>query len=157
LAIMQKYVKDHDDENGLLGVGSYLAGFAFEKSGDREEALNFYDDALKHAQYPSLRDPLRVLTHGDPRWPGIDALVRGSGAIPSVDETGEAEVLVVVGFGRVAQKVPVRLPIGLALTLVAGDISPRDSARANELAAKGLVTWINYPELGHSRGGYSIP
>ena len=157
LAVMQKYVKDHEEENELLGVGSYLAGFAFEKAGDRDEALLFYDEALKHAQYQSLRDPLRVLTGGAKRTPGIDALVAGAGPMPPTSETGEGEILVVVGFGRIPQKVPVRIPIGLALTLVAGHLSPRDHARANELAAKGLVTWINYPTLGRGKGGYSAP
>ena len=50
-----------------------------------------------------------------------------------------------------------RIPIGLALTLVSGSISPHDHAKANELAAKGLVTWVNYPTLGRGKGGYAIP
>jgi uncharacterized protein len=156
LAIMQKYVKQHEEENEMVGIGSYLAGFAFEKAGDRDEALAFYDDALRYAQYQSLREPLRVLTRGAQRSPGIDALVAGQSA-PSVAETGEGEIVVVVGFGRVPQKVPVRIPIGLALTLVAMHMPARDYAKANELAAKGLVTWINYPTLGKGKGGYSAP
>jgi hypothetical protein len=158
LAIMQKYLRDQEDTSALLGLGSYLAGFAFEKSGQSPEALLYYDDALKYAQYPSLRDPLRVLSRGQPaKSPGIAALLGDAGPLPSVGETGEAELLVVVGFGRVPQKVPQRIPIGLALTLVAGNISPHDHARANALAAKGLVTWINYPTLARGKGGYSIP
>src|SRR6185503_833432 len=27
----------------------------------------------------------------------------------------------------------------------------------NALAAKGLVTWVNYPTLGKGKGGYSVP
>jgi uncharacterized protein len=157
LAVMQKYLKERSDDNALLGLGSYLAGFAFEKSGDSDEALAFYDDALHYAQYPSLRDPLRVLAGGRPRTPGIDALIGGAEPLPPVSETGEAEICVVVSFGRVPQKVPVRIPIGLALTLVADDISPRDHAKATELAAKGLVTWVNFPVLGKGKGGYAIP
>jgi len=157
LAVIQKYVHDHEDESGLLGVGSYLAGFAFEKAGSRDEALNFYDEALRHAQYASLRDPLRVLTGGQSRTPGIDALVAGTEPLSAVGETGEAEIVVVIGFGRVPQKIPVRLPIGLALTMVSNDLSPHDRARANELAAKGLVTWVNYPTIGPGQGGYAIP
>ena len=41
--------------------------------------------------------------------------------------------------------------------MVSGIISPGDAAQANELAAKGLVTWINFPRLGKSRGRHSIP
>ena len=157
LAVMQKYIKDHEEEDGLLGLGSYLAGFAFEKGGDRDEALNYYDDALHHAQYASLRDPLRALTQGKKRSPGIDALIGDAGPLAPVEETGEADLLIVIGFGRVPQKIPKRIPIGLALTLVASDISPNDRAQANELAAKGAVTWVNFPTLGPSKGSYAIP
>ncbi len=157
LAIMQKYLRDHEEETALIGLGSYLAGLAFEKSGSREEALLYYDDALRYAQYPSLRDPLRRLTRGEPRTPGIEALLGEAEPLPPLSETGEAELVVVVGFGRVPRKIPQRLPIGLALTLLADDISPHDRAQANALAAKGLVTWVNYPTLAPGRGGYAIP
>jgi hypothetical protein len=157
LSVMQKYVKEHEEETGLLGLGSYLAGFAFEKGGDRDEALNYYDDALHHAQYASLRDPLRALTQGKKRSPGIDALVGDAGPLAPVEGSDEAELLIVIGFGRVPQKIPKRIPIGLALTLVANDISPNDRAQANELAAKGAVTWVNFPTLGPSRGSYAVP
>ncbi|KYF70772.1 hypothetical protein BE11_02145 [Sorangium cellulosum] len=157
LVVMQKYLRDHEGETALIGLGSYLAGFAFEKSGQPEEALLHYDDALRHGPYPSLRRPLRALTRGEPRSPRIAALIEGVEPPPPLAEAGEAELVVVVGFGRVPQKVPQRLPIGLALTLVASDISPTDRARADELAAKGLVTWVNYPTLARGKGGYSIP
>lgn len=157
LAVMQRYLRDHEGETALLGLGSYLAGLAFEKSSQGDEALLHYDDALRHGSYPSLRRPLRALTRGEPRSPRIAALIEGEAPPPPLDETGEAELIVVVGFGRVPQKVPQRLPIGLALTLVANDLSPTDRARASELAAKGLVTWVNYPTLARGKGGYSIP
>jgi hypothetical protein len=157
LAVMQKYVREHEDDSGLVGLGSYLAGFAFEKAGDEGEALGYYDDALKYAGYRSLRDPLRALTHGRPRSRNVDALVAGAGPLAPVSETGEAEIVIVIGFGRIPQKVPVRMPIGLALTMVSGSLSGGDAARANALAAKGLVTWVNYPALKPGRGGYAIP
>jgi hypothetical protein len=157
LAVMQKYVREHEEEQGLLGIGSYLAGLAFEKGGDRDEALNYYDEALRHAQYASLREPLRALTQGKKRSAGIDALIGEAGALAPVEETGEADLVVVIGFGRVPQKIPKRIPIGLALTLVADDISPGDRSQANELAAKGAVTWVNFPTLGPGQGGYATP
>jgi tetratricopeptide (TPR) repeat protein len=157
LAVMQKYVRDNEEEQGLLGLGSYLAGFAFEKGGDHDEALNHYDDALRHAQYGSLRDPLRALTQGKKRSNGIDALIGDAGPLAPVEETGEAELLIVIGFGRVPQKIPKRIPIGLALTLVAHDISPGDRDQANALAARGAVTWVNFPTLGPSKGSYAVP
>jgi uncharacterized protein len=157
LAIMQRYLRDQKDDTAMLGLGSYLAGFAFEKSGQVDEALLHYDDALRYGPYPSLRDPLRALVRGEPRSPKLAALLGDASPLQPVSETGEGEILVVVGFGRVPQKVPKRIPIGLALTLVADDISPFDRERANALAAKGLVTWINYPTLARGKGGYSTP
>ena len=157
LAIMQKYLRDHEEDGVLLGLGSYLAGFAFEKSGETSEALAYYDEALKHAQYPSLRDPVRVLTQGEAKSPGQKALIGDLGPLEPTIATGEGEVLVVVGFGRVPQKEPRRIPIGLALTLASGALSGGSASQANALAAKGLVTWVNYPTLGPSRGTYSIP
>ena len=54
-------------------------------------------------------------------------------------------------------KIARRVPIGLALTLVSGALSPNDEAKANYLAAQGLVTWVNFPELGHAHGQYGTP
>ncbi len=68
-----------------------------------------------------------------------------------------AELLVVINYGRVPAKVPKRVPIGLALTLGTYWLSPRQTALANELAAQGLVTWINYPELEETTRHYQKP
>ena len=72
-------------------------------------------------------------------------------------EPDDAEILVIVGFGRVPAKFAKRIPIGLALTWAAGGISPHHHRRANALAAQGLVTWVNYPELGKPRGQWGVP
>jgi len=68
-----------------------------------------------------------------------------------------AELLVVVSYGRVPAKYAERVPIGLALTWSASHMSPAQSSQANHLAAQGLVTWVNYPELGRPRGRFAIP
>jgi hypothetical protein len=78
-------------------------------------------------------------------------------APPGAARGDTGDVLVVVGYGRVPGKIPNRVPIGLALTLVAGDIEPGKAAAANRLAAQGLVTWVNYPSLGPEHGGYALP
>ncbi len=157
LEVMQRYLTDKKETSSLNGLGNYLAGFTYEKSGKKDSALNHYNDALKFGTYGTLREPLRVLTKGEPRSTEIDKLVGALGPFPSVAETGESELLVVVGYGRVPPKIPTRIPIGLALTLVAGHLSPNDPAMANELAAKGLVTWVNFPRLGKSRGKHAVP
>jgi hypothetical protein len=57
----------------------------------------------------------------------------------------------------VPHKIPQRIPIGLALTYVAGGLSPENYAAANRIAAQGLVTWVNFPTLAPEQGSYAIP
>ena len=159
-ATMQKFIDTHESHGeALSGPGSYLAGFTFEKSGNAGEALRFYDEALQQGSYQSLREPLRRLAPLNAyRTPRITAMMgeAPAAATPApADETGE--VLVIVSYGRVPAKIAKRVPIGLALTLASGYISPNDASKANYLAGQGLVTWVNYPTLGKPRGEYGIP
>jgi uncharacterized protein len=162
LSVMQKYFKDHDPKNALSAPGSYLAGFTFEKSGNFEEALRYYDEALEYSQYQSLAEPIRRLMpragYASPRLRKAAGLADGEqppAASSEPDQRGE--LLVIVSYGRVPAKIARRLPIGLALTYASGALSPNSAAQANELAAQGLVTWVNYPELGKPRGEYDRP
>jgi hypothetical protein len=218
LAVMQRFIKEHEDPGAaLMGPGSYLAGFVFEKSGRPQEALRYYDEALKYGQYQSLVEPVRRLAErGSYRSPRIRAILGDedpkrappkappkkkapplkeeapepddadvskasetseaapdSDTEPSAPEKAESppapapetptvdksmgELLVIVSFGRVPAKYAKRVPIGLALTWAADSMSPNDRSRASALAAQGLVTWVNYPELGKPRGEYDIP
>lgn len=238
LAVMQRYLKDSESpDQALMGPGSYFAGFAFEKSGRAQEALRYYDEALRYGEYRSLHEPVRRLaaraTYRSPRIRRIlgeqppaasgptsqlpnaavltkqadgdeseeatgtdepatvgDATTAGNGsestdsdpnATPASDTSSETtseqqagasgdearddeppgpepgEILAVINFGRVPAKKAKRVPIGLALTWASGAISPNDHARANALAAQGLVTWVNFPELGKPRGQFDVP
>ena len=159
LAVMQKYYADTlgAADNPILGLGGFLAGVAFEKSGDIDEALRWYDSALAFGGYEALGPTIaRLLGKGTYSSPRLKALAASARAEPPLAED-EGEILFVVGYGRVPHKVPERLPIGLALTLVAHDISPTNYAAANRLAAQGLVTWINFPTLAPDQGEYAIP
>jgi len=163
LSVMQKYYRDQLNlgNNPVLGLGSALAGFTFEKSGEIDEALRYYDEALGFTGYGSLGDAVRrIAPLGQYRSPRIKALLTeeekaAPGGGKQADDSGE--VFFVVGYGRVSHKIANRIPIGLALTLFADSISPTDHARANELAAQGLVTWINFPSLAPGQGKYETP
>lgn len=160
-AVMQKYLKDYESESSaLLGPGSYLAGFIFEKSGEAQTALRYYDEALATGQFTTLNQPVVALTQrASYRTPRINAILEkyAPKAAPPDEASApteaadppppDAEILVILSFGRVPAKVAKRVPIGLALTYASGALSPHDRMRANELAAQGLVTWVNYPEL----------
>lgn len=176
LTVMQRHLKDSKGTREALNVpGSYLAGFVFEKSKQYEEALRYYDEALVNGELRSLDDAIvRLSAQSSYRSPRITAVLNrntntagptatspevalpptppASPSTTSASSTAPAEVLVVINYGRVPAKIARRIPIGLALTYASGAISPYDQGRANRLAAQGLVTWVNYPELGEARG-----
>jgi hypothetical protein len=191
LAVLQRYLASHESPDvALTGAGSYLAGFAFEKSDRPQEALRYYDEALQYGSYASLGPTVRRLasrtSYRTPRVrsllgpePVTPAAEPPSSDPPATDPVGtepteptaavtepvvdeprpaeHAELLVVVSYGRVPAKYAERVPIGLALTWSASHMSPAQSSQANRLAAQGLVTWVNYPELGPPRGRFAIP
>jgi tetratricopeptide (TPR) repeat protein len=199
LAVMQRFLSEHENPGAsLLGPGSYLAGFTFEKSGKPDDALRYYDEALKYGKYRTLAEPIRrlaksssyrspriraILGKDDPRaqppppppaTPAGDSKTEAEDATkptaeePAAEKPEQApepvpyektygEVLVIVSFGRVPAKYAKRVPIGLALTYASGALSGGDRARANSLALQGLVTWVNYPELGAPHGEYDVP
>jgi len=159
----------------MAAPGAYLAGFIFEKAGDPNLALRYYDEALRYGDFMSLLEPVRRLTAGTtPRGEHIPAFLNKhaasapplpppappdpSGApTPALVAPMPAEVLVVISYGRVPAKVARRVPIGMALTWGAIWLSPGTSQMANELAAQGLVTWVNYPELEETQRQYVTP
>lgn len=156
-ATMQKFVSEHESHGrSLSGPGSYLAGFIFEKSGQGAEALRYYDEALELGSFASLAEPVARLSgtsgYGSPRF---KQLLEQHPATPGGADT--ADVLVVVNYGRVPAKIAKRIPIGLALTYASLYISDAQRSKANYLAAQGLVTWVNFPTLGKSRGDFGVP
>jgi hypothetical protein len=160
LAVMQKYIADdlHERDSAVLGLGAFLAGFTFEKSGRADEALRWYDGALEFAGFRALGGPVRALLDSSSyRSPRLREIETAGPAPPPLEDSGEGEIVFVVGYGRVPHKVARRIPIGLALTWYSGALAPGDVAMANRLAAQGLVTWINFPTLGPEQGEYAVP
>ena len=162
LAVMQTYIKDdlHEGDSSVLGLGAFLAGFVFEKSGRPDEALRWYDQALEFAGYRSLRGPVQsLLALGQYRTPRLTELQTAGPPLPSLEDADQGEIVFVVGYGRVPPKIPRRIPIGLALTLYSGAISPENAALANRMALQGLVTWINFPSLarGEDDVAFDVP
>ena len=160
LSVLERYFHDTGDAGqSLMGPGDYLAGFIFEKSGQPQVALRYYDDALSLGKFYSLTDAVtRLSTQTSYKSPRLDKLIAGAGdAKESAHAADSAEILVIVNYGRVPAKIAERIPIGLALTFASGAISPFDQDRANRLAAQGLVTWVNFPILGKPHGQYDRP
>jgi len=161
-SIMRKYLLDHEEADAEAvqragAPGSYFAGYAFEKAGAPGEALRYYDEVLQATPAPSLAGPVRALMersgYRTSRLQSAAASAGGSAA----SGDGSSEVLIVIGYGRVPALAAKRVPIGLALTVAAAFLSVSAVQQANRLAAQGLVTWVNYPELLPARAEYPTP
>jgi hypothetical protein len=155
---MHKYLKESedDDKEAFLGPGSYLAGFVFERAGEPDEALRFYDEALVAADYTSLYEPIRRLgQRSGYRSPRINKILEGKGEETAQNDDGE--LLVVVNYGRVPALKAERVPIGLAITYASLFLAPAQVQAARRMAGQGLVTWVNYPSLEGAPRNYATP
>lgn len=120
------------EAKGPAGLGAYLAGYVFEKLGEGDRALRYYEEALTSAgTLASLRAPVARLAPANAyRGPALEKLLaEGPAAAPGKGAMGKGamgEILVVTALGRVPHKVPERMPIGAAIgyvgTIVTGDL-----------------------------------
>lgn len=139
--------------------GSYIAGFVFERLGEADTALRYYDEALQEQPFPSLRAPIaRLAARSSFRTPRIDELLAAqpqpapaetsaaastetsAAAAPPPAPTGE--ILVVMNLGRVPYKVPERMPIGLAVGLGAAYITGSPA-----VLERSALKFVIFPEL----------
>ena len=225
MSIIQKYLTDNENPAREMNApGGYIAGFVFERSGRPDIALRYYDEALTHAEFKSLAEPVSRLTqlgsYSTPRLrdfikkygatvptqpvatpstkptpapepashaeatsasptdasaPGAEEPIASQpptsskdGATPEAeketkslfgptDPNAPGDLLVVINYGRVPAKIAKRIPIGLALTYGSLYMSPSKSSTANRLAAQGLVSWVNYPELEEKHRKLVVP
>ncbi len=138
------------DEAAHGAFGSYLAGFVFEKLGEPERALRYYEEALDAGDLQALREPILRLSEGaDYRGPKLNKYLDeweangiSAGDARSSGDDADGEILLVLGLGRVPHKVPARIPIGAAIAL-AGQNVTGDLELLSYVALKVVV----YPEL----------
>jgi tetratricopeptide (TPR) repeat protein len=130
--------------------GSYLAGFVFEKLGEPDRALRYYEEVLEAGDIEACREPiLRLSRLSDYRGPKLREYLRrvqpptsaGAGGPPANDDTN-GDILMVFGLGRVSYKVPKRIPVGAAIAYVGAPVTGDPQILAY-LALKVLI----YPEL----------
>ncbi len=149
LTVLQKYFEGvAPEERALFGLGSYVAGFTFEKSGEADQALRYYIEARDKGGHDRFAAPIVYL--GKQTGFTHDLVAQAALEAPdaSAPEAGEGEILVVVQNGRGAFKEPERFPIG---AFVVSDIhvhmSVEARADADRVMASGLLKWINFPVL----------
>ena len=130
--VMRDYLASRDIKaEGPATLGTYLAGFVFERRGEGDRALRYYEEALAAGPLPSLDAPIGRLARTNPyRGPRVsDVLARQKGA-PG-EPASPPELLVVLSLGRVPHKEPRRIPVGAAVG-IAGTL------------ASGNVDWLKY-------------
>ncbi len=126
--------------------GSYLAGFTFERLGEGDRALRYYEEALAGGRLASLAAPVARLAASNPyRGPNLNDLLDSSTYRGAGDAKAPAEILVVFPLGRVPYKVPKRIPIGAAVGLAGTWITGNPA-----ILERSLVKVVVYPELEKS-------
>jgi hypothetical protein len=147
--VMRNFLKDTDPKHAYGAIGSYLAGFVYERLGEGSSAMHHYDDALEEKKFLSLSTPVSQLAEVvSYRGSNLSDLLDQASGISHPGEGG-GEILVVAGIGRAPFKVPKRMPIGAAVGLVAADITG-DLDVLKRSAFKVLI----FPELVPPLGGY---
>jgi hypothetical protein len=141
--VVRNYLAEAAPDRSHAPFLSYLAGFVFEKLGNAEEAMRYYDEALMGRTFESLRGPVaRLASRTRYRGKKIEAFLAEKPAPSGGPSKGTGELLVVVGLGRVPYKVPRRMKVGAALGLYATLIT-WDTSVLERSATKVFV----YPEL----------
>ena len=119
----------------------------FERLGEGDRALRYYEEALEGGNLNSLAAPIARLARSNPyRGPRIKASL----ALPAPQATAggtalDSEILTIIALGRVPYKIPKRIPIGVAVGL-AGTWITGNAAILERSVFKVLV----YPDLENS-------
>lgn len=141
--VMRTYFREWDPEHAHGAFGSYLAGFVFERLGDAEEALRYYDEALQERDFASLRAPItRLAQRTSYRGRRIADYVGEAPPAPEPGAPRPAEILVLVKVGRVPHREAARIPIGAAVGLAGAYITGNPAVLAHS-----VFKVVVYPEL----------
>jgi hypothetical protein len=130
--------------------GSYVAGFIFEKLGEPDRALRYYEETLGAGNFQALREPVLRLS-AQSRYVGgrLKAYLReveASGSAqknsqPASDEP-DGEILVILGLGRVPSKIPRRMAVGAAVGYAGLWVTGNP-----DILAHSVFKFVAYPEL----------
>lgn len=162
LVINQKYLDGEGEaQRSMLALSSYLAGYAFEVAGEGQAAMRHYGDAVAAGGVPTLETAVRELN----AYSGAtDERAKAFYGDTTVDQRATADVLIVMQTGMAPFKIPHRVPVAQALLISSrgnrrnrrNQLSSKQRSRANSIAAKSLVTWVNYPSLQRVKGRRTV-
>ncbi len=142
--IMRDYLKSAGlDKQGTFGA--YLAGLTFERLGEGDRALRFYEEAMENGLLESLREPVSRLSRSNPyRGPRIRELLESVEAGAASNDL-PTEIVTVFSLGRVPRKAPKRIPIGVAVGIAGAHITGNP-----DVLARSVFKVVVYPELVES-------
>ena len=131
------------DASGPATLGTYLAGFVFERRGEGDRALRYYDETLAGGALESLVAPVTRLAAVNPyRGEHVKEIVARAAPSPKKNAPPPTELLVVLSLGRVPHKVPERIPVGAAVG-IAGTVLSGDT----DFLKYGATKVVVYPNL----------
>lgn len=137
--VNRQYLESIDLTQQCL-FGAYLAGLTFERLGEGDRALRYYEEAMAGGVLPTLREPVLRLAGANPyRGPKIRELI-GDRATPYVKTP--SEVVTVLSLGRVPHKVPERMPVGAAIGVAGVFITGN-----TDILARSAFKVVVFPEL----------
>ncbi len=165
--IMESFYTDDQGKAlvpGLLALGNYMSGAAFEAAREYDTAARYYTRAWHFGIRDQdlrvrLRDLYRISGYAGREIdsPFVQRLrdeARRSGSMTWKEyqarhQTGDT--IIVSQYGLVPYKRAVRLNATRALTLSSrsrrGGLTPQERAQAASLAATGALTTVNFPQL----------
>ncbi len=151
--IARQYIESLAKNNSKTNpgaFGSYLAGFIFEKLGEPDRALRYYEETLGAGNLAAIREPVLRLS-SQSRYKGTKLkdylrVLEGSGSAakngPPASDEPDGEVLVILGLGRVPYKIPERMPIGAAIGYAGVSVTGNP-----EILTHTIFKFVVYPEL----------
>ncbi len=140
--VMRDYLASVDVKaDGPATLGTYLAGFIFERRGEGDRALRYYEEALSGGALESLDAPISRLARKNPyRGPKLSEVLKRSPAAKATESP--RELLVVVSAGRVPHREPRRVPVGLAVGIAGTFLSGNE-----DFLKYGASKVVVYPDL----------
>jgi hypothetical protein len=141
--VMREYLDTAKmSEHGVGVLGSYLSGFVFDRRGEGDRSLRYYEEALAAGSLKSLEAPVTRLAKYNPyRGPHLKKILAEAPATAPAGAPA-SEVLVVLSLGRVSHKIPERIPVGAAIG-IAGAYFTQNA----DWLARGVAKVVVYPEL----------
>jgi hypothetical protein len=170
-SLMEQFFLDNEEPallSGILALGNYLGGVAFEHARDYSQAAHYYSRAWYYGvRAPGFRDrlvDLIYLTGYKPRElkaeEGKDAMAKIMQAVAINAATDfdqyraqylTGDTLIIVQTGLAPWRVAQRVPIGTAITYTnrsnSRGFSSENSVQLNSMVATGLIESVNFPML----------